>query len=199
MNTKKRLTFLGVNVFLFLVCATLLSYRMAQQKHDLALSKAAGRSHAQSLESRKPNAQGYIEVSFDELASYKYEISYDDMVKRNFKSEQIPNGIKALNGKKVMVEGYMVPTDGEGSKVSNFILLQNTMSCCFGVPPPANGWIDAAMIEDRHTKYYSDEIVQIYGTLEVGEVFDPEKGLSIYRMQVEKLDPTESKKWFGIF
>jgi hypothetical protein len=86
---------------------------------------------------------GYRVTPFNELADYIYEIPSDEEIEQGKFPDQIPAKIRALNGKKVVVEGFMIPSFMEwGPKVKTFILVANQMSCCYGMVPAMNEWVE---------------------------------------------------------
>jgi hypothetical protein len=102
--------------------------------------------------------------------------------------DQIPDRIKALNGKRVAIRGFMVPTVVETDGVKGFLLTRSRDLCCFGIMPKMNEWIDASL-DGRSVPFYSDVVITVYGTLEVGEERDGDVVLSLYRLKVEDVVP----------
>ncbi len=93
----------------------------------------------------------YQKISFELLGSFVYDMPDSEGFSRGMYKDQIPAKIKALNDQKVAIEGFMLATMGYKDKVRNFILLANQMGCCFGVPPPMNGWIYVTMKHGKLT------------------------------------------------
>jgi hypothetical protein len=96
---------------------------------------------------------------------------------------QIPEPILALNGRKVVVQGFMVPIEIRKDEVKSFLLVRNQMVCCFGVMVGFNEWIFVQMEGAKRAKFVPDTLVSVYGMLEVGE--DVQNGLvmSIFRLE----------------
>lgn len=139
-------------------------------------------NHAQLMELPIVDVNGYTRISFNLLSSYKYQSG------KSAANSQIPEVVKCLNHKKISVEGFMLPLDGDNEKVKSLLLLANRNTCCYGLSPSYNGWINVSMTEDNTTKYYRDTPVKVYGTLEVGEETDPNGVLSLYRMNADKVE-----------
>lgn len=147
----------------------------------------------------------FMQVSFALLASYNYvypnldgkmEEGAGSQPKADAKPpqlpDQIPAKIKALNGKKVTLQGFMVPSEVERGKIKSFVLLQNTMGCCFGVMPMMNEWVYVSMEPGKASEFYPDLPISVFGTIEVGEEIEQGTVISLYRMKAEKVTPPNS-------
>lgn len=138
--------------------------------------------------------KGFTPLSFRTLASYKYEVFVPDEdapggdLPLTASRDQIPDRIKALNGKRVAIRGFMVPTVVETDGVKGFLLTRSRDLCCFGIMPKMNEWIDATL-DGKSVPFYSDVVITVYGTLEVGEERDGDVVLSLYRLRVEDVVP----------
>ena len=98
---------------------------------------------------------------------------------------RIPDAIKALNGKQIVVDGFMYPLDSKEGKVTELILFRHFETCCFGGSPLPHDFIAVTMV-DGNTAWagYSFELVRTEGRLEVGVKTDELGNLeSIYRLE----------------
>jgi hypothetical protein len=122
--------------------------------------------------------QPAITVTFDLLGGF------------NYNKDPMPEMIKALNGQRVAVTGFMLPTDFDSEKgtVKSFLLLRNQMGCCFGITPRINDFVDVEMRGGRGAKYIMDIPITVVGKFEVGK-----KPLvnSIYRIEAENFLVTD--------
>lgn len=139
--------------------------------------------------------KGYSPLSFKTLANYKYEVFIpedgsrpEDLPPEAFK-DQIPDSIKKLDKKKIAIRGFMVPTIVEVEGVRGFLLTRSRSLCCFGEMPEMNEWIEAELPEGKFTDFYSDVVITVYGTIDVGEQRDGGVVLSLYRMDVDEVVP----------
>ena len=143
-------------------------------------------------------------VDFTRLACFNYDYPDEDggalaPKKSKRKKPGIPVSVSALNGTTLAVPGFMIPMDqdADGDTCTYFILARNQMTCCFGVPPGLNEWVSVRMEKGKTAKLDMDRPVVVVGTLEVGEIFDPDSGWSFYRMRGEKVIVAGKKKvWF---
>ena len=100
----------------------------------------------------------------------------------------IPSQIKALNGEKIEIEGFMLPLEGEDDNLLSFVLLENQLACCFGAIPLLNEWVYVTVPEKKKIRSYQDELVMIYGTLRVGAEFEDGMLNGIYHLELDRLE-----------
>ena len=138
-----------------------------------------------------PDADGYLSVSFDKLASFEYQMPEDltapvaDEDGTVYK-EQIPADIKALNAKNISLKGFMLPLKVEKGLVTEMLIMRDQSMCCYGTVPKINEWVSVRMDEEG-VKPIMDEAVTIYGTLQVGEVLENGYLVGIYEMAGQKM------------
>ena len=120
-------------------------------------------------------------LPFDELASWPYEDGLKGMPKR----------VKDLDGKKVMMTGFMLPID-EVEKIKEFLLVQSLWSCCYGQPPDINGIVRVVMPKGKTTDYFFDPL-KIVGTFKVEATVMDGYCVDIYQLHVESLEALRFK------
>ncbi|MBX7256947.1 MAG: DUF3299 domain-containing protein [Candidatus Hydrogenedentes bacterium] len=166
----------------------------ALPQESLDLLKSAEGSSGQAKGFQRTKDGKYIKVTFGAIGEFPYEVPDPDAVlaspdPKKAPKDQIPASVKALDKKKAVVVGFMVPIevegDGDSVQVKSFALTQNQMFCCFGVPPAMNQWVMVTM-EGAPSKYYADLPIAVYGDFEVGEDIEDGYVMSVYRMRAEK-------------
>jgi hypothetical protein len=139
---------------------------------------------------------GFASVGFDVLATFKYEVPEDAPAAKDKASastaasdpdSQIPANVKAFNGKKVAVKGFMLPLKVEGGLVTELLLMRDQSMCCFGTVPKINEWI-AVKMGPAGIKPVMDQAVTLYGTLKVGAMRENGYLVGIYQMDGDKVD-----------
>jgi hypothetical protein len=125
--------------------------------------------------------EDHADLTFDKLASYKYEVR--ERVEGAAPLEQIPASVKELDGKKFAIKGFMLPYRNDGENVIEFILLRNQGLCCFGTVPRMNEWIHVKMAPRTGAPYSIDIPITVFGTLAVGEEYEKNVLMSLYRME----------------
>ena len=140
----------------------------------------------------------HLKVTFGALASYEYEVANPADLRASkdpstVLADQIPPKIKELDGKKVLLVGFMVPIDVDRrGNVTSFALTQNQAFCCYGIPPGLNELVVVDMAEGKSAPYSYDVPVATYGTMAVGEEIDDGYILSLYRVvSTEVIDVRE--------
>lgn len=95
----------------------------------------------------------------------------------------IPDSIKALNGQKVALEGFIIPINFVGDTTTEFILVVDPMVCCFGQIPRIHEWISVVVEGEPVPLEYVDMPIRIEGILEVGFATDEAGSANLYRMR----------------
>lgn len=115
-------------------------------------------------------------VTFDELTAWPYEDGLKGM----------PKKVKDLNGKKVLMSGFMLPID-EVQNIKEFLLVQSLWSCCYGQPPDINGIVRVVMPKGKTTDYFFDPL-KIIGTFKVEATSIDGYCVDIYQIEVESIE-----------
>jgi hypothetical protein len=129
----------------------------------------------------------FPKVTFETLSSYYYAIpDMEDVTQDKSKmKDQIPQPIKELNGKKVAVQGFMMPIKQEKGGVRTFLLVRDQSICCFGRTPRMNEWVSVKMNGDKTARFIGDQPVTVFGVLQVGEHIEKGVVLSVYRLDAD--------------
>ena len=108
--------------------------------------------------------------------------------------DQIPKKLRDLNGKKVAVPGFMLPSDNlKQGQTDNFLLVQVLPSCFFCKIPNVTEWVTCASAK-RRFPYHKDKPVLVMGTLSVGAFYTDSDYLeSIYRLDVDDVKVLDEK------
>lgn len=142
---------------------------------------------------RSPEATAeYPDVLYDTLAGFTYVIPPRRVEGDTTKyPEQIPEGIRSLNGRKVCVVGWILPTAWEEDRMTEFLLMRNIPQCCFGIVPMMNEWIVVTVPADIPSPEHKLTPTAVEGILEVGEAEVDGWVQSIYRMKAHNILMTE--------
>jgi hypothetical protein len=126
----------------------------------------------------------YQAISFADLSSFHYGARMPNGLPAivSSKREAIPPRILALNGKKVAVDGFMLPLDFDGGGVSQFILNASYDMCAFGAPSALNERIDVTVADSRRT-IYTHLPLTVFGIFDVGEQTRDGRVVSLYRLR----------------
>jgi hypothetical protein len=161
----------------------------------VALTVIAPLSAQEAAAPAKPAAapqveNGYLKLGFEQLASYPFnpppfDPAADPKATPPTGEEQIPGTVKAWNGKKAIITGYMVPVKMDKGLVTEFLLMRNTMACCFGSVPNMNEWVIVKM--KKGVQPLMDVPVAFYGELKVGAMFENGYMTGLYELAGEKM------------
>jgi len=135
--------------------------------------------------------KGYLKLGFDQLASYSFvPPAFDPAASPSAKpptgEEQIPENVKSWNGKKAVLIGFMVPVKMEKGLVTEFLLMRNTMACCFGAVPNMNEWVIVKM-KKGGVQPMMDVPVAFYGDLRVGAMFENGYMTGLYELACDRM------------
>jgi hypothetical protein len=134
----------------------------------------------------KELSREYKAIAFSSLSDFFYYTP--DPVERPdpelVKKSKIPDDVKALNGKKVAINGFMMPIDQNPEGSREFVLNGAFDMCGFGGPVSINQWVIVKyMGKDRVP--YTHLPMSVFGELEVGEEYRDGRLFSIYRMKAK--------------
>lgn len=177
----------------------------------LATGWAQSDAKPDSFPDLKQDAAGYWEVSFQHLASFSFGFHKfnadspsetmgrprvallvpDDNGEVELPTEPgqsgtIPANVRALDGRRVCISGYMLPTKVEAGRVKECLLLRNQMMCCFGRRPELNEWVVVKM-RGAGVPSKMDTPIVFYGVLHVGEKFEDHVFAGLYELDGEKI------------
>lgn len=121
-------------VLLFLVPVTTASFAVAQDKSALNSAATGPKESKEEADARR--AKG--EINFDDL---QFEIEKD----QPFREDSLNRVVKSLNGKKVKLRGYILPsTLFKETGIDQFVLVRDNQECCFG---PGAALFDCVIVE----------------------------------------------------
>ena len=140
-------------------------------------------------------ADGSLDISFDRLASFEYEMPEDlteEVVgETDGASNQIPEDIRRLNDQPIALKGFMLPLKVEEGLVTEMLIMRDQSMCCYGTVPKINEWVSVRM-EGKGVKPVMDEAVTLFGKLKVGEIRENGYLVGIYEMDGDRMDgPTD--------
>ena len=153
----------------------------------------ADRTRAKNFDhSKLKPVDGFLHVPFMALAGYSYPTQIyvpqgaDDPRAAAAEAKQkreIPKNILALDGKKVTIQGYMMPLDFENGGTNEFILTRVIPSCFYCQPPQLNDWIEVKTAGGKRVPYFPDSPINVSGTLRVSELREDGFVVNLYRME----------------
>ena len=133
----------------------------------------------------------YERLNWATLASFEYELP-DPLSLKSGKAEPradvFPEKVKALHGRHVVAEGFIIPLDVTPTGASMFVLNPDVDVCMFGIPPRLNDWVLVTMPPGQRVMV-SHLPTTVKGRLLVGEEIRNGRVTSLYRIEAESAIP----------
>jgi hypothetical protein len=106
--------------------------------------------------------------------------------------DNVPPRYRQLDGKRVVLEGFMVVRNDASDDVNKFQLVYNVQICCFRGPPQVQERVFCTVPHGGTTRLYpQNEEIRIYGTLHANaDRESPGDRLEmLYTLDVERVEP----------
>ena len=128
----------------------------------------------------------FLPITFAILGGYFYELPPPGAADPDSKTQdRIPATIRALDKRKISVQGFMVPVRLEKGMTTQFMLVKDQSLCCYGRIPRMNEWIMVKMPAGKPAPFIGDRPVTVFGKIDVSEEIEKGEVLSLYRMDAE--------------
>ncbi len=111
--------------------------------------------------------EGVISFSRLSLAGTDIEALLDHIFEEVAPPYTYPKEVADLDGKDVKLVGYMIPLTWEEREVTEFMLVRDLASCCFGGIPRPDEWAFIAMAEGKTCEYFPYVPVVVSGPFKV--------------------------------
>jgi hypothetical protein len=149
---------------------------------------------AVAIKSPDIDEHGYLKLGFEQLAGFtfvppQFDPTADPKIAPPTGEEQIPAVVKSWSGRKAVIVGYMLPVKMEKGLVTEFLLMRNTQSCCYGAVPNLNEWIVVKM--KKGVQPMMDVPVAFYGEFKVGTIFENGYISGLYQLAGERMVPVQ--------
>jgi hypothetical protein len=103
--------------------------------------------------------------------------------------DPVPKAIRELSGKRISVEGYIIPFDYADGTCTKFAVSISRQYCCFGCTNRVNTYIEIEMAPGRRADCDTSETVRVEGVLTVHRI--EEEVSPLYTMVGEVVVPLE--------
>jgi hypothetical protein len=143
----------------------------------------------------KPTAptvvSGYTVVSFGELAGFTlpHAGTKQPLAEGTAPPDVaalLPAAVRKLDGKKVLVTGFMLPTKLEEGFGTEFFLFSSPLACCFGTTPAAHEWI-AVKMRKKGLPAVQHVPIPLAGRLRVRPQWDRGTLIGLYELEGDGL------------
>jgi len=157
---------------------------------DLAKTKLVS---AASLPPNHEPITGYEAISFSMLGGFDFNLTKEQAEGKEPPAQllaevraQIPKSIQSLDGKKIVIMGFLLPVRMDDGLAVEFLLMRNQSMCCYGVPPKINEWITVKM-SGKGVPPQMDRPIAVAGTLHTGPTQEGGFLTGIYALDGEKV------------
>lgn len=100
--------------------------------------------------------------------------------------KHLPKSVLDLDGKRVTLCGFMLPTKVHRRMVTEFMLMRTQGSCCFGIPPELNEVVEVRNLREP-VPILMDTPVRVVGRLHVKDRWEGTFLFSIYQLDLESV------------
>jgi hypothetical protein len=129
---------------------------------------------------KRPANGQVLDIAIRNLGNFDYETPDGPGV--------IPPDVRQLDGIKIRLRGYMVPTN-QAAKITSFALVPSLFNCCFGQPPQIEHTVMVTCANGLTIDLTANEVV-VEGTLKVGELKDDGYVVSIFNVRATQVKRT---------
>jgi hypothetical protein len=103
----------------------------------------------------------------------------------------VPAIYRALDGKKVALEGFPYPTNNSADEVPEFEIVYNIAKCCFGGPPKVQERVYVHTRDGSSVPAYFYRYSSVEGTLHVEAHKEGGLVTSLYTLELDKVSPVQ--------
>jgi len=103
---------------------------------------------------------------------------------------QIPEGVQAMNGRKVALVGFVLPMSVANGRATEFLLLRSQSACCFGMVPRVNELVIVNVPPPGITPRPDTPMV-VAGTLKLKWIGEGDQLTAIYELQGDRVEAAE--------
>jgi uncharacterized protein len=135
-------------------------------------------------------ADALAEIEAALAAQNTVTLDWRTMAALNYRTGEMPETLRKLNGVQVRVPGFMVPLEDWEQQVSEFLLVPYFGACIHTPPPPPNQMAHVVMQRNRRVEVNLWDPVWVIGTLRIENVESP-YGVVGYQLSAERIQPYE--------
>lgn len=157
--------------------------RVAQDNGELA-ARIEKEARLRTLVPEAGEAKaGTVKLAFSDLA---FDVPPDEAkaTAKTGYAPWLPAAVKALDGRRVRIEGYMLPTQVEDGKAKECLILANQLACCYGQTPRYCEFI-VASAKGGAVPALQDRPLVFEGTLKIADVFEGGAWMSLYALELD--------------
>jgi uncharacterized protein len=117
-------------------------------------------------------------------------LDWKTMAALNYRTGEMPESLKKLNGAEVRIPGFMVPLEDTETRVTEFLLVPYFGACIHVPPPPPNQMAHVLMARNQVVDVNLWDPIWIVGKLTIENVESP-YGMVGYQVTGDRILPYE--------
>ena len=130
---------------------------------------------------------GVRKISFSDL-EFDVPLEHAREAAKSGYARWAPEEVRALDGKRVRIEGFMLPTQlAEDGRAKECFIMVNQMTCCYGQAPRFCDYLVAQVGAHDPVKVLQDRPLVFEGMLRVADVFANGAWTQLYTMELERV------------
>jgi hypothetical protein len=110
----------------------------------------------------------------DETADFLLDALFEGVAVSEGEFE-LPEPVRGLEGQRVTIEGYMIPSKWTGTQLREFLLVRDQSACCVGSVPRPGHWVQVRVSKDEGQEFMPYVPVRAHGVLGLNRTM-PEGG-----------------------
>jgi len=122
--------------------------------------------------------------------SAPFEVEWSTLAGLDFTTGVMTEELRALDGRRVRMPGFMVPLEDTAVEVTEFLLVPYFGACIHYPPPPPNQMVYVRMQSDERTRVSFWHPLWVEGRLEIVEVDSPYGAVS-FHLTGQRIAPYE--------
>ena len=141
-------------------------YRWNDQIFDLVPVAQSTEDYQQELGSQSADYSGPepIEIEWEVLTNIRFRLRYYSSVDMEMLAPVFPRALKALDGKKVTITGFVIPFDEDQELLA---LSANAFAACFFCGQASPATVISMYLKNSIRRYKMDDFKKLTGTLEL--------------------------------
>jgi hypothetical protein len=130
-------------------------------------------------------------VSFELLSGFEYKqpVMFGNV--EGGPPDQIPAPVRALDGQRISLTGFMAAYDLKQGRVRKFMLMRDRRFCCYGAQLTPIDWVDVHLDGDLTVEAIQDVPTTVTGVMHVEESVENRWVTRIYRLVADAVHPAD--------
>lgn len=138
------------------------------------------------------DGQETLELGFGELASFPFKIvdvgtgATPAQIAAAKATDQVPGWLRAYDGRRVVLTGFMLPLQLEDGRTTKFFLMKDVNSCCYGATPNMNDYVSVS-VKGKGIPVAMDVPVRLLGVFRIEQKYESDYLVSLFEMTGERM------------